>query len=177
MNGHDLQKHGTTLHHWQGPWWWIISALIVAIVIWSVLALAGRGSLPEVLLAGMAVLLGAAYFFQQQHLQQTRFFKELVMDFNLRYDNLNDYLLKYRREEAEFEEQKFVDYFNLCAEEWLFYSTGYILEPVWQAWCNGMRQFVGDERIAQLWRKESETESYYGFDFLRETQRDPQRKE
>ncbi len=177
MKAHDSQNHRTKLHHWQGPWWWIIPALFVAIVIWSVLALAVRGLPPEVLLAGMAVLLGVAYFLQQQHLQQARFFKELVTDFNLRYDKLNDYLLKYRSHEEEFDEQKFVDYFNLCAEEWLFYSTGYIGEPVWRAWCNGMKQFVGDEQIADLWRQECETESFYGFDFLRETQCDLRRKE
>jgi len=58
-----------------------------------------------------------------------------------------------------------MDYFNLCAEEWLLYKAGYIYEPVWQAWVNGMRQFGGDSKVKDLWRKERATGSYYGFEF------------
>ena len=58
----------------------------------------------------------------------------------------------------------FIDYFNLCAEEWIFREAGYIYHPVWESWVNGMRQYARDLRVAELWRKENQTNSYYGFE-------------
>jgi hypothetical protein len=60
---------------------------------------------------------------------------------------------------------KIVDYFNLCAEEWLFWRAGYIYDPVWVAWENGMKQFAKDPRVKELWLRERATNSYYGFEF------------
>jgi len=165
MKDRDLRKHGTKLYRWQTAWWWIIPALVVVVAVWSVLMVAGRGVPPEVFLAAMAVILGVAYFLQQQHLQQARFFKELVTEFNHRYNVMNNDLLKALKDEGLFDEQKFVDYFNLCAEEWLFYTAGYVYESVWQAWENGMRQFGRNSLVAELWERERQTESYYGFEF------------
>ena len=33
----------------------------------------------------------------------------------------------------------FIDYFNLCAEEWIFREAGYIYDRVWKSWEAGMR--------------------------------------
>jgi hypothetical protein len=171
MNKSSPQKRGVGLPHWQGAWWWIIPTLIGAIVAWSIVSLTWRPLPSEVLLAAMALILGAAYFLQQQHIEQARFFRELFTEFNRRYDDLNHRLFGHLAQDAEKpfdvgQEQDFMDYFNLCAEEWLFYEVGYIYEPVWQAWRNGMRQFARDARVVRLWQEERKTESYYGFDFL-----------
>ena len=61
--------------------------------------------------------------------------------------------------------EKLIRYFNLCAEEWLFWKAGYIYDPVWRAWENGMKQYSRDPRVVAHWQKEQKTDSYYGFEF------------
>jgi hypothetical protein len=63
------------------------------------------------------------------------------------------------------EEDEFVDYFNLCAEEYMFWRAGYIDRRVWDGWRNGMRCFGRDSRVADLWNRERTSDSYYGFYF------------
>jgi hypothetical protein len=57
-----------------------------------------------------------------------------------------------------------VDYFNLCAEEHLFHEAGYIYDPIWESWRNGMKWYGTDPRVASIWAKERATNSYYGFE-------------
>lgn len=54
------------------------------------------------------------------------------------------------------------DYFNLCAEEYLYFQKGYIYKEVWTAWCYGIRFFFESPRIRPQWQQEEETNSYYG---------------
>jgi len=56
------------------------------------------------------------------------------------------------------------DYFNLCGEEFLYYSHGYILPSVWKAWENGMRYFFCSPRISDVWKNEKISDSYYGLE-------------
>ena len=60
---------------------------------------------------------------------------------------------------------KFIKYFNLCAEEWLFWKAGYIYDSIWKAWENGMKQYGRDARVVALWQEERVSDSYYGFEF------------
>ena len=53
-------------------------------------------------------------------------------------------------------------YFNLCAEEFLFYRLGYIDPAAWFAWQNGMRFYLANLRIRHLWEKDVKSNSYYG---------------
>ena len=81
---------------------------------------------------------------------------------------LNEDLQKALWHEEEFHERvrlRFIDYFNLCAEEWLFWKAGYIYDPVWTARENGMKQYGKDRRVKELWKRERESDSYYGFEF------------
>jgi hypothetical protein len=54
-------------------------------------------------------------------------------------------------------------YFNLCAEEYLYYTKGYIYPEVWSAWWNGMIVFCRNPRIRRIWSDELNTNAYYGF--------------
>jgi len=54
------------------------------------------------------------------------------------------------------------DYFNLCAEEYLYRTYGIIDERVWRAWCRGMLQYLADDRVAEFWNEEESRGSYYG---------------
>ena len=61
------------------------------------------------------------------------------------------------------EKHLLIDYFNLCAEEYLYYCRGFIDPEVWEAWRNGMNPIFAAPRVAELWAKESSSNSYYGF--------------
>lgn len=115
-----------------------------------------------------AVAVSLIYFLLSQRLEETRLFKDLFSEFNLRYDALNATLQNAKhhppeeRLPAEIHEA-LVDYFNLCAEEYIFYKLGYIRQEVWQAWLKGMRYYYEDGRIRELWDRELKQDSYYGF--------------
>ena len=114
-----------------------------------------------------AGLIGFFYFVQKQQLEELELFKELFTEFNARYDKLNDSLNRIATEESnkpltEDEKATLNDYFNLCAEEFLFYRRGYIYDEVWRAWSNGMSFYVAHKRIGDKWKEEEKTDSYYG---------------
>jgi hypothetical protein len=58
--------------------------------------------------------------------------------------------------------QTLFDYFNLCAEEFLYYKTGFIDPEVWQSWASGMKHFASVKHIRELWEAELGGGSYYG---------------
>jgi hypothetical protein len=170
MNNVRHRRYGMDLHHWRRIWRVVAAAFGLLLLAWLALPLAGVRLPAEVLIAVAGAVLGLAYFIQQQHLQNARFFKELATEFNRRYDSQNGKLLRHIGEDrgkpfTPEQTHDFIDYFNLCAEEWLFYKAGYIYDEVWQAWFNGMRQYGSDPRVARLWQQEQRTESYYGLDF------------
>jgi hypothetical protein len=148
------------------------AAIFSAIVLLAVVAAVAVGVRDW---AGIASLAGVAlsfiYFYQTQRLEQTRLLKDLVTDFNARYDRLNDALnfivekgSLIGEHEARPLNAYLNDYFNLCAEEYLFFKRGYVPTEVWESWLNGMRYFyrTGDP-IASRWKAELESGSYYGF--------------
>ena len=126
----------------------------------------------KIMLASSSGSLSFFYFFQKQKLDEIRLMKELITDFNRRYDKLNEKLnciLRKGDEEPSLELDQHAratlnDYFNLCAEEYLFKDLGYIDPQVWNAWYRGMEIYFKDRRICALWEQE-EKGSYYGFTF------------
>ena len=116
--------------------------------------------------AGSSLL--GLYFLQKQQLEETRLMKELITEFNGRYDKLNGWLAKITETASSRlsprQEEAVIDYFNLCAEEYLFYDLGYLDPRVWKAWRNGMKKYAEDPRIQKLWDREPKR-SYYGFQF------------
>jgi hypothetical protein len=119
-------------------------------------------------------LVSFMYFIQKHQLDEARLFKDLFVEFNRRYDDLNGKLNDILRENTDSmilsppEKNTIYDYFNLCAEEYLFFRKGYIYPEVWDDWLNGMKIYFRDPRIRKLWSKEAETESYYGLDLREE---------
>jgi len=121
-------------------------------------------------------ILWAAYLVQKQKLDEIHLFKELFTKFNARYNDLNGDINNILRggdkqELTPQELNKLYDYFNLCGEEYLFYRQGYIPPEVWKAWSNGMRIFLQNTRIREVWKKEVRTDSYYGLS-LKEFEKD-----
>ena len=111
-------------------------------------------------------ILSLVYFVQKQKLEELRLFKELFVEFNARYDSLSNGLLPIaRRNDGELSKEESLivyQYFNLCAEEFLFYRLGYIDPAAWFAWRNGMRIYFANPLISRLWDNDSKSDSYYG---------------
>jgi len=94
-------------------------------------------------LTALGALGGFVGFLYASHREDTRLFMELFRSFNERYDRLNEELSRIAADDAAAElsvddANRLMDYFNLCAEEYLFYTAGYIDEQVWQSWARGM---------------------------------------
>jgi len=107
---------------------------------------------------------------QKQKTEELQLFKGLFTEFNRRYDGMNEKLnaIPDKPEEMEIDDKErkiLFDYFNLCGEEYLFFSQGYIYPEVWLAWHKGMKIFRKNSRIKREWDKELETGSYYGLNF------------
>jgi hypothetical protein len=110
---------------------------------------------------------GLTTFLYTQHLQETRLFTELFQRFNERYNELNQPLSAIA--EAGISgihgatRQTLIDYFNLCAEEYLYFGAGYIDQAVWHSWVRGMKFYANVSAIREIWEQELAGDSYYGF--------------
>ena len=111
---------------------------------------------------------GFTGFLYAKHAQETQLFRELFRDFNARYAILNDDLNEIRNRPigqpiVNADHKVLYEYFNLCAEEYLYANAGYIDSRVWCAWQNGMCYFNEDSEIRDFWKFELLQNSYYGF--------------
>jgi hypothetical protein len=110
-----------------------------------------------------------AYTVQKQELEESKMFRDLFCDFNRRYDEmdpqLNEILWEDDKKKALSSLQKDTlnRYFNLCAEEFLYFRKGYIDPRVWDAWIKGMTIYCQNMRIREFWLAELQTDAYYGF--------------
>lgn len=145
------------------PWIASLAAAAVIVCAWR----SGEW-LPVITPAGAAIL-GFCYFVQQQKLAETALFERLFSSFNTRYDKLNGKLADIADKEVPSAEDRkdVVDYFNLCAEEYLFYKEGYIHPDAWTAWCRGMLWYLRRHPFKDIWDKEAQTESFYGLSLER----------
>ncbi|MBL8377737.1 MAG: hypothetical protein JNM79_07715 [Burkholderiales bacterium] len=86
----------------------------------------------------------------------------------MRFDTLNDVLNRIRNLPANAliepkDKQRLYDYFNLCAEEYLYFRAGYIDAEVWTSWLCGMAHFASSDAVRSIWDQELQLGSYYGF--------------
>jgi len=121
------------------------------------------------LLPILAATLSALYFLQKQKLEELKTFREIFEACNERYREMNeklDQIMAITKGSLDENEQKTLnEYFNLCAEEYLYFSRGYIFPEVWRAWYNGMKYYLENPRIRKFWDTESSTDSHYGLQF------------
>lgn len=87
----------------------------------------------EAIVAALGVVGGFSGFLYSQHNHQTDTFIQLFMEFNKRYDELNNKLSMIESKVSntnnplnDTDKTILCDYFNLCAEEHLFLDAGYI---------------------------------------------------
>lgn len=143
----------------------LVAVIVLAAGIFLVVPSAKQ---PDFFMPAIAAAAGFAYFLYSQHLQETRLFTDLFRQFNERYDKLNAHLNRIAAAGdqcmlASEDKQILFDYFNLCAEEYLYFKNGFIDPEVWRSWLNGMRYYAAVSCIKKLWLTEIEGGSYYGF--------------
>ncbi len=153
-----MTKHFIFTHYW-----WL-GLLFGGVAAGSAYCLGGDDRLAFVG-AAIAGTLGFYYFVQQQKLSETELFHNLFTGFNARYDKLNGPLAEIAQRAAvqtTAERNLVVDYFNLCAEEYLFFKEGYIHREAWRSWCRGMLWYLRRHPFRDIWHEEIESESFYG---------------
>jgi hypothetical protein len=66
-------------------------------------------------------------------------------------------------------ERLIIDYLNLCAEEYLWFTKGRIDPKVWRSWENGIKFYLLNENFSEVVEKQkAERNSYYGlFDLIK----------
>ncbi|MEN5130926.1 MULTISPECIES: hypothetical protein [Weeksellaceae] len=114
--------------------------------------------------------------------------KDLFIEFNKRYDELNDSLTllsnissteELKATESLIENKSMynvlIDYFNLCAEQFYWKEKERISKEIWKSWNKGMKFYYdGYAVVRELWEEETKDEkyeSYYlkqGRDFFKE---------
>lgn len=162
------------IKHWlHRNYWWVSTILIIALF---VLFITLEEFKIELFLTALGSILTSIYFVQKQKLEESKLFKDLFEEYNKKYGKLNDDLEGFLAIEEKYSNWKdlkkdtaqynlLVEYFNLCAEEYMYYQQGYIYPKVWKSWKKGMEYYCEKSEVLQnLWEEELGQDSYYSFD-------------
>ena len=126
----------------------------------------------ESILGIVIIYTGVIFNVVTYKIARDQFFKSLFIEFNSRFDQMNDSLNEIRENKLTKKKKKkriILDYLNLCAEEYLWFTKGRIEPIVWQSWENGMRFYLLNENFSKIVEKQKEEKSsYYNlFDMLK----------
>lgn len=147
-------------------WYWVLALVLSAIAV-VVLFAQHVEKRWEVSAATAGIAVGLVYFVQKQKLEEINLFQRFFTEFNNRYSQLHARLqaisclpatVPLGAEQLEVLDQ----YFNLCAEEYLFWEQGRILPCVWQSWCRGMLFYLQCPQVDRAWQNQRTLESHYG---------------
>jgi hypothetical protein len=143
--------------------WMTTTALVIAV--WSCFTWVEAKDRYTLIATVTGAALGIFYFFQKQMLDESQLFEKLFTGFNERYGKIQPKLGRIHSghlKDPEELEAVLNEYFNLCAEEYLFYVEGRIHPRTWQAWCHGMLLQLRNPVIGGHWVKLVKPESHYG---------------
>jgi len=142
----------------------IIASVLAVLVFASWLYFKDTG-----LLIGMIASIATIYLgYVRLRIEHDTMFKSLFESFNARYDhkmnNLINSLAKSPEHKLSTDERNIIlDYFNLCAEEYMWYKKGRLPKEVWSSWKAGMEFNLEVPQIRSLYiEQKEESTSYYG---------------
>ncbi|MDP1763816.1 MAG: hypothetical protein Q8L07_07990 [Sediminibacterium sp.] len=151
-----------------------LGSLIALIFLFATCFVLYTGKICIQVFAGIFASIVAIYYgYLKQKIEDDKMFKELFESFNGKYNGeTNDIFNELRRNperkiaemNKENVENIIIDYFNLCAEEYLWYSKGRIPKKVWKAWKKGINDNIKLDQVKELYKKEIENSavSFYG---------------
>lgn len=126
----------------------------------------------ENLFFGSLGSIATIYFgFLKLKIENDLLFKELFNSFNEKYDSkfndlINEIKIDANKQIIGDDRNIVIDYFNLCAEEFLWYSKKRIPNGVWKAWKAGILENLEIQQINEIYELETSTSrgktSYYG---------------
>ncbi|MBZ1327004.1 hypothetical protein G9H60_09400 [Aquirufa sp. 15D-MOB] len=131
----------------------------------------------EISITIIALAISVSIGLRQYKIENDKIFKELFVMYNDKYDEkFNNHLnhIVYQSQNnpeyrlSEMEQSIVIDYLNICAEEYLWYTKGRIDPTVWKSWESGMKFYLEKKTIKEFIVSESsQKESYYGlFEYL-----------
>lgn len=112
----------------------------------------------------IGIFIGYLVFYLNFRNNSFRNLFKIISEFNRRYDSINNDI--YELNESNIDKTKIFDYFNLCSEEYYFYSHGMIPHDVWMNWKVGMSEYFNKEHVKSVAEEEflnKDDQSYYGF--------------
>jgi len=137
---------------------------------------------PSIISAGATVIAGVLVFFlsrgyykHSRKIENDKLLKELFIEFNERYDKINNELDRISKlknsewkglngDQIRINEGILIDYFNICSEEYYWYNEKRISKAIWESWHKGMNDIYNRSIIVQnLWDKECENEGYKSY--------------
>ncbi len=147
-------------------WGFIITAISFVIVIY----LLWCKQVENTLAIGILGTIATFYFGVLKYkMENDKIFNELFTSFTTRYDDkLNDLFNELRLDlvkKIELDDKKLIiDYFNLCAEEYMWYSRNRIPKSVWIAWKAGIIENLEIVQVKEVYLKETKNggKSFYG---------------
>lgn len=149
----------------------LLLAIGIVVLFFSSLVVLPCGKEIETIITIIIGYLGLLYNLITCKIAKDKFFKELFIEFNSRFDNLNEAINEISTKKSHWgiiDDQKYkeaivCDYLNLCAEEYLWYKKGRIEPDVWKAWSAGMKYYLSNPYIKEVYHKQKEERnSYYG---------------
>ncbi len=148
--------------------------LFIGIIIFFFLLRSYSSYIDDKIALGLIVLSTTIYFgLLKYRIENDRVFKQLFDSFNERYSKEFNDLIKKARDVNEYElilddKNIIIDYFNLCAEEYLWYERGRIPYKVWISWRSGILENLKVKQVRKVYDMEMRTEegskSYYGLE-------------
>lgn len=149
-------------------WFYRYSGALTVVAVCAAGAISAKVATLSGAAAVLASVVTLAFGMQKQKLSELELFRTLFKDFNARYEVLDDKLREIGRHGEQQlspdEVDVLISYFNLCAEEFLYYTQGYIHPQAWTSWRRGMEEFLSNPLVADLWNKEAAKQSYYGLE-------------
>ena len=150
--------------------------IFTAFLFAAVIAITLCFNLDYKLFLGILGIIATFYFGMLKHkIENDRVFQELFTTFNKRYDMAFNDLINSLRDDPEkqleinkekTDKNLIIDYFNLCAEEYLWYSKNRIPKCVWEAWKAGILENLEVKQVREVFKNETKTDrgkkSYYG---------------
>jgi uncharacterized membrane-anchored protein YjiN (DUF445 family) len=147
----------------------IIAAIVAFVLVFTFFLIC---NLEDKLFLGLIGTIATLYFGAVKHrIENDKFFKELFLDFNKRYDNkLNDLLNELKNDDSRIlkveERNKIIDYFNLCSEEYFWKKKNRIPKEVWNSWKAGIMENLRIKQVNKIYQEEKKSpnneKSYYG---------------
>lgn len=129
----------------------------------------------EKLVIGILAVITSIYFgVLKNKTENDKIFNELFKEFNLKYEKYFRRILMEIDNKCNVGDEDYtlddeqtdqvVQYLNLCAEEYFWYTKGRIPRKVWLSWLTGIKYYLKLPPIKRIVKEESSQKgSYYGF--------------